>query len=60
MVTTLTVFGLAFVVFVLALAALMGLEGTCSGRCEPGEPSRKSRCDFCPRRAEDDHRRGEL
>ncbi len=49
--TALIVFGLAFVVFVLALVVLLGLKGTCAGRCdESGGPH----CDFCPeRRAED-------
>lgn len=44
--STLMVFGLSFVVLVGTLLALLGLEGTCAGRCdESGRPE----CDFCPK-----------
>ena len=49
--TALIVFGLAFATFVFTLVVLLGLKGTCTGRCDA---SRERHCDFCPeRRAED-------
>ena len=45
--TTLIIFGLAFVVFALALPVLAGLESTCAGRCDASD---EPRCDLCPSR----------
>jgi hypothetical protein len=53
--TPLIVFGLTFVVFVLALPVLAGLDGACGGSCDAsGEPG----CDLCPKRHTDESTHG--
>lgn len=45
------IFGLAFLVFLLTLCVLFGVNGTCAGRCDAADGPL---CDLCPGRSADD------